>query len=78
LFEDRGAEQATTKDLRVNKKRKFKSAPYQSTYEPTPAIALNEVQWRRWVRVKEWFSDIDSSLDKQNLKAAWNSILSDG
>ena len=50
----------------------------QAAYEPTCAIVLNDAGWRRWVRVKEWFCDIDGSLEKQSLRAAWNSILSGG
>ena len=30
---------------------------YQADYEPTNAIACNDADWRRWVRVKEWFND---------------------
>jgi hypothetical protein len=29
----------------------------QSAYEPTNAIACNDADHRRWIRVKEWFSD---------------------
>jgi len=30
----------------------------QTAYEPTNAIRCNDADHRRWVRVKEWFSDL--------------------
>ncbi len=50
----------------------------QAAYEPTRAIVLNDAGWRRWVRVKEWFRDVDSGLGKLDLKAALDSISSSG
>ncbi len=29
---------------------------YFSTYEPSPAIYVNNCDYRRWCRVKEWFN----------------------
>ena len=29
---------------------------YQRNYEPSPAIQVNECDYRRWCRVKEWFN----------------------
>ena len=34
-------------------------------YEPTHAISLNTSDWRRWVRVKEWFSQYAQGAQEQ-------------
>ena len=36
---------------------------YQTAYEPTNAIRCNDADRRRWVRVKEWFSEYPSDND---------------
>jgi hypothetical protein len=28
-----------------------------AAYEPTQAICCNDADWRRWIRVKEWFNE---------------------
>jgi hypothetical protein len=33
------------------------AANHQRDYEPTNAIYCNDSDWRRWVRVKEWFNE---------------------
>ena len=37
-----------------------------SDYEASNAISVNECDWRRWVRVKEWFNEYGPDAD--NLK----------
>ena len=37
---------------------------YQSDYEPTNAIYVNECNFRRWVRVKEWFNQFSPDAQK--------------
>ena len=34
-------------------------------YEPTKAIHFNDCNWRRWVRVKEWFSQYAQGAEQQ-------------
>ena len=43
-------------DIRPKSKGAAKDE-YQTAYEPTNAIACNDAEHRRWVRVKEWFND---------------------
>jgi hypothetical protein len=37
---------------------------HQRDYEPTNAIYVNECDYRRWVRVKEWFDEYGPDADK--------------
>ena len=37
-------------------------------YEPTNAIYCNNSDWRRWVRVKEWFSQYGPESDDQKFQ----------
>jgi hypothetical protein len=36
---------------------------HQTAYEPTKAIACNDADHRRWVRVKEWYNDYAAAED---------------
>ena len=42
---------------------------FQRDYEPTKAISCNDSDWRRWVRVKEWFNEYgpDAEICKGSL-----------
>jgi hypothetical protein len=35
-----------------------------SAYEPSNAIAVNECDYRRWCRVKEWFAEFGPEAEK--------------
>jgi hypothetical protein len=37
----------------------------QTAYEPTNAIRCNDANHRRWVRVKDWFNDYETSENDQ-------------
>ena len=37
-------------------------------YEPTPAISCNNSDWRRWIRVQEWFSQYAQGAAEQILQ----------
>ena len=37
-------------------------------YEPSNAIYLNTCEWRRWVRVKEWFNQYAQGAEEQILE----------
>ena len=37
---------------------------YQSDYEPTNAIYVNECNYRRWCRVAEWFNQFNPDAQK--------------
>ena len=39
---------------------------YQRDYEPSNAIQVNECNFRRWVRVKEWFNEYSPDTEKFN------------
>jgi hypothetical protein len=50
-------------------KKRMPETYSQSAYEPTDAIQFNVCDYRRWVRVKEWFNDYnpDAELSKKTL-----------
>jgi len=57
LFNLKPFQKPKTQNVCTNKIHKPKNAAHHPIYEPTRAIACNDADWRRWVRVKEWFND---------------------
>jgi len=57
LFKESATRKTSGKYLCAQTAYKPKDARCQAAYEPTNAIRCNDADWRRWVRVKEWFSD---------------------
>ena len=57
FFKRHPLRKAGAKDFRTGTKRASKNVLCCGAYEPSNAIACNDADWRRWVRVKEWFND---------------------
>ena len=45
-------------------KNNTQEVTYQSDYEPTNAIYVNECDYRRWCRVTEWFNQFNPDAQK--------------
>ncbi len=63
LFKEPPLRKHPAQNLRLKPKRISEKDRCQLAYEPTRAISLNEADWRRWVRVKEWFNEYPSESD---------------
>jgi hypothetical protein len=63
LFKEPLLRKTSAQNLRLKPKRISKNDPCPIAYEPTRALSLNDADWRRWVRVKEWFNEYPSESD---------------
>jgi len=63
LFKGPILRKAPAGNLRIKPKKETENVYCQIAYEPTRAISLNDADWRRWVRVKEWFNEYFSESD---------------
>ena len=59
IFEPESPSQTLISKLGPERPRRLRA------YEPTNAIYLNHSHWRRWVRVKEWFSQYAQGAEEQ-------------
>ena len=58
LFKQPKPRKKHIKVLRPKLALKLKRTVFQAAYEPTKAISCNDAEYRRWVRVREWFDDL--------------------
>jgi len=54
----------TIKSPRVKSELPKSEARHCSSYEPSGKDYINDYNWRRWVRVKEWFHEFGTNAEK--------------